>query len=97
MPRKNNIKCPHCGWEYMPGEVYYPKYFLGQPLRVIKDETGAILSSDGDMELTETFTCDNCSKKFSVEATVSFKTIKYIDIFDEDEFDLEIEEMKKSR
>ena len=25
------IICPHCGTEYLPAEIYYPKHFFGNP------------------------------------------------------------------
>ena len=47
--KKNSIKCPHCGREYLPGEIFMPKSFLGQPKNVIKHPTeGSVLAYDGD-------------------------------------------------
>ena len=43
MIKKNVIKCPHCGCEYLPAEVFYPKYLLGKPFNIIRDEEGTIL------------------------------------------------------
>lgn len=75
MRKMNTIKCPHCGARYLPGEIYLPKNFLGQPTKVYRDEKGNILGNDGsDMDLSEAYICDYCNKKFYVEAAVVFKT-----------------------
>lgn len=37
MTKYQVIRCPQCGAEYLPGEIYLPKYFLGQPKNVSKD------------------------------------------------------------
>ena len=29
MAKKTTIRCPHCNYEYLPAEIYFPKYFLG--------------------------------------------------------------------
>ena len=86
MARKNTIRCPHCGCEYLPAEIYLPNDFLGRPGEIFKDENGVILGFQGtDMNTTETFTCWNCDKAFSVEAIVTFKTTATTDMFKEDE------------
>ena len=73
------IKCPHCGAEYLPGEIYMPNALIGQPDEVVKDSLGKIIYEDYstvDREpcLTERFTCEYCNKPFIIEATVSYKT-----------------------
>lgn len=83
------IKCPHCGREYLAGEIYLPKSFVGQPTDVIKGFEGQVLTYNGtDMDLKEEFVCENCDTKFSVEATVSFKTKEVTDMFAEDDFEI---------
>ena len=82
---KSFIRCPHCGREYHPAEIYYPEEFFGHPVDIRKDENGVILSFSGkDMNLVETYTCDGCGNMFSVEATVSFKAEPYQDLFSDD-------------
>lgn len=83
MSRKmNTIKCPYCGARYLPGEIYLPKTFLGEPTKVYRDEKGNILGFDGtDMNLNESYTCDYCGKKFFVETSVLFKTETTKDVF----------------
>lgn len=73
------IKCPHCGSEYLPGEVYLPGSIIGQPDEVIRDSLGKIIYEDYYTEATEPsviehFTCEYCEKPFIVEAVVSYKT-----------------------
>lgn len=84
--RKNNyIKCPCCETEYMAAEIFLPNAFLGYPREIIKDEKGTVLNYEGnDMCLSEEFICDNCGKKFSIEANITFKTAEVKDIFDEE-------------
>lgn len=85
--KKPIIKCPHCGTEYLAGEIYLPKSFVGQPTDIIKTGEGVILTHDGtDMDLKEEYTCDACNKKFVVVAAVTFKTEAVKDIFDDEEY-----------
>ncbi len=86
MAKKTTIRCPHCGWEYLPAEIYYPEDFLGNPSNIIKDEKGDVIGFDGeDMNTVETFYCEHCGKQFTVDASITFKTNAVHDIFDEDE------------
>jgi hypothetical protein len=73
------IRCPHCGAEYLPGEIYMPGSLIGQPDEVVRDSLGKIIYEDYHTEtrepgLTEHFICDYCEKPFVVEATVTYKT-----------------------
>lgn len=72
------IKCPHCGREYLPGEIFMPGELLGRSRTIVKDALGKILyvewEEDEEPTFTETYICDECGKEFIVEATVSFKT-----------------------
>ena len=72
------IKCPHCGAEYLPGEVYLPGALIGQPDDVVKDSLGKILYEDyytpeREPNTIEHFTCEFCEKPFVIEATVTYK------------------------
>ena len=70
----NYVICPYCGCQYLPGEIFSPKYFLGQPKNIIRNIKGEILGSEGiDMDLSETFTCEVCNKDFDVKAKIEFK------------------------
>lgn len=65
------IICPVCGRQYLPGEIYLPKNFLGQPKYVEKDCSGKIIFADGgDMCLKETYQCDKCDTTFEVVANI---------------------------
>lgn len=70
------IKCPECGWEYLPCEIYFPNYFLGKNKNILKTEDGEIDEVYGgiDQDLTETYSCDHCGKDFKVTATLDFTT-----------------------
>ena len=71
------IKCPHCGAEYLPGEIYMPGAIIGQPNDIVKDSLGRILYEDypegKEPDMVEHFICDYCDKPFIVEATVTYK------------------------
>jgi len=67
------IKCPCCETEYLPGEIFLPKYFLGQPTDIEKDYSGKILSYAGvEQNLNEEYICDKCGKKFIVKANINY-------------------------
>lgn len=72
------IKCPHCGWEYLPGEIFYPENVVGHPKQVIRDALGKILyeeyKEDCEPLSEETYVCDGCGKEFVVEIETKFKT-----------------------
>lgn len=73
------IKCPHCGAQYLPAEIYMPGAFLGRPDDIVKDALGKILyedyREDQEPDMTESFTCEYCNKLFVVEATVTYKSM----------------------
>ena len=74
------IRCPMCGYEYLPGEIFMPNEFLGQPTNVVRDYTGKIIGFDGiKMNDTETYICDDCGCEFTVVATTNFQTYKTFD------------------
>lgn len=72
------IKCPHCGANYLPGEIYMPGSLIGQPEDVVKDSLGKLLYEDysegKEPDMVEHFICDYCDKPFIVEATITYKT-----------------------
>lgn len=81
-PLKKNwqvIKCPHCGYEYVPSEVFMPGDLLGKPETVIRDALGKILYVEYEEDLDEPnfeehFVCDHCDKPFVVSVATSYKT-----------------------
>jgi predicted RNA-binding Zn-ribbon protein involved in translation (DUF1610 family) len=69
------IKCPHCGFEYMPAEIYYPDSFLGKPMDISRDDSGKIDFYTGhNMDLNEEFECPNCGCHFEINCKVDFST-----------------------
>ena len=68
------IECPHCGRQYLPAEIYYPKHFFGNPHDIDRLQNLKIESYLGNsMNLDEDYECDNCLKKFRVTAKISFR------------------------
>jgi hypothetical protein len=75
------IKCPHCGAEYLPGEIFMPGSLIGQPDELVKDSLGKIIYEDystpeREPAMAEQFVCEYCNKPFVVEATVTYKIQK---------------------
>lgn len=88
MKNVNLIKCPYCGCEYLPGEIYLPDEFLGQPKNVERNLDGKIDTFAGvEQKLTEKFSCYNCNKTFSCTAMIKYVVLKS----DEDDFDTDFE------
>ena len=72
------IKCPFCGSEYLPGEIFMPGALIGKPVEIIRDSLGKIIYEDYDVkenepDLIEHFVCDHCEKPFVVEASITYK------------------------
>lgn len=86
MAKKTTIRCPHCNYEYLPAEIYFPDDFLGKPSEIIRDESGNVLGFQGaDMNTAETYCCDHCGHSFDVDASITFKTSAIVDMFEVDE------------
>jgi DNA-directed RNA polymerase subunit RPC12/RpoP len=72
------IKCPHCGYEYLPGEIYVPGSLTGQPCDIVRDALGKIIYEDytepKKPELIEHYECDGCGRPFIVEAVITYKS-----------------------
>ena len=72
------IKCPHCGWAYLPGEVLYPLNMIGYPVNIVRDGVGGILyheyPENKEPLAEEEFWCENCDKPFIIEIEVNYKT-----------------------
>lgn len=86
--KKAVITCPHCGWEYVPSEIFVPGQLIGKPdpSTLVKDALGKILyveyPQDQEPEQVETYVCDNCEKTFVITPTVSYKTQKEEEVLD---------------
>ena len=85
MDEKILIKCPVCGREYLPCEIYLPDDFLGTARNIIRDDKHIIYFDGENMNLCETYICDDCGATFNIEASVSFRTTK------EEKYDFEDE------
>lgn len=73
MKDQNVIKCPNCDTCYLPGEIFLPKHFLGQPKEIERDITGNIVWNEGiEQDLNETFICEKCGKRLKVRANISY-------------------------
>lgn len=76
----NYIRCPHCGWEYHPSEIFYPNAFFGKTDSLVKSPVGKILyvdfQKDDEPTFQEHFECENCEKQFVINATVTYSTCK---------------------
>ena len=76
----NIIKCPHCGFEYHPSEIFYPNAFFGRTDSLVKSPVGKILYVDyqegEEPTFQEHFECEDCGKSFVINATVSYSTSK---------------------
>lgn len=72
---KNIIKCPKCGYEYTPSEIYIPSSFLGETKYVFRNSSGIAQDMVGtEPDFKESYICDNCNVKFYVRANVKFNT-----------------------
>ena len=73
------IKCPECGYEYLPAEIYLPDSFLGKPTEIEREGiSGKIIDFFGtDMDLNETYICDKCGQPFKIKSKVQFFTSSY--------------------
>ena len=74
------IKCPWCGTEYVPSELFNPTDLEGKPESILKDALGKVIFVDYpegySPEQTTKYVCDTCNKPFLVEPTVSYKVKK---------------------
>lgn len=67
------IKCPKCGYEYLPEEIYVK--VLGTSKNVVRDENGKIMFFEGEsLNLHEEYICDNCGCTFDVDVKPTFET-----------------------
>ena len=82
MSQLNYIKCPYCGREYTPSEIY----------NIMRNEKEEIIGFNGsDMDTNESFICEKCNNLFNISCQISFKTSKTeIGNFDED-FTIKVE------
>ena len=69
------IKCPHCGTEYLPEEIYVPTGFFGHPVDIERSYDGKIESFLGkSLDTKESYRCDSCGNTFNIDAQIKFTT-----------------------
>lgn len=69
------IRCPVCGQEYLPAELFLPADLLGSPTDIVKRNDGKIDFYLGEKPSYETeYCCDNCNSVFKVKAKILFET-----------------------
>ena len=71
----NIIKCPVCGAEYLPEEIFYPDSVFNKNLKVVRDEEGKIVffNKNESFNLEEEFECEHCGTLFRVKGDTKFK------------------------
>lgn len=68
------IKCPYCGAEYLPSEIFMPEDMLDKSMIIDKNSKGHIEHVEGkEAELCESYICDYCNKEFNVTASIIYK------------------------
>lgn len=71
------IRCPHCGYEYIPCEIFMPGDHIGNTSTVVRDALGKILYTEYDEgyepNQAATFCCEGCGHEFIVETTTTYK------------------------
>ena len=79
------IECPKCKYEYLPAEIFVPKYYFGVPTNIQRDESGKLTSYDGtSVDLFEKYTCDNCDTEFRIVSKLQLTTeLEFPGCFDE--------------
>lgn len=67
------IRCPVCGQEYLPAEIFFAEDLLGKPTNIVKKHNGKIDFYFGEIpSYVEEYCCDNCSTTFKVKAKLNF-------------------------
>lgn len=93
---KNNvtIKCPNCGMEYLPAEIFVPDAFFGKPEVIKRDTEGHIIDYIGkSLDTEDFFTCDKCEATFNIKTDISFDTY----IVEENNFAQEVTEQSRAK
>lgn len=69
------IECPQCKYEYLPAEIFIPKYYFGHPTNIERTSDGKLVSYEGSsVDLFEKFTCENCGTDFRVVSKLQLTT-----------------------
>lgn len=71
------IVCPHCGYEYLPVEVFIPKTVFDIPYIIYRDDNGSITNAVcEDKVQTETYQCDKCNNFFKTKISIEYSVKK---------------------
>lgn len=100
-PKRKVITCPHCGYEYLPAEIFCESDFAGRPQvnSIVRDALGKIIYTEYEKEYepeaVEQFICEHCGKTFIVKPDIKFKvneeaeeldfSDEYVSLLDEEE------------
>ena len=69
------VECPKCGYQYLPAEIFVPKYYFGVPTEIERDKNGKIISYEGSsIDLFEKYKCDRCNTEFRVVSKLQLTT-----------------------
>lgn len=92
------IKCPVCGYEYFPSEIFIPKSFFGNPGEIVRDAAGKIKFWLGDdMDLNEEFTCECCNTPLTIKSNISFTVEANSDLNFDMDYETPITKPKKPK
>ena len=80
------IRCPHCGYEMTPADIFMPGDLIGEAKTVIREALGKIIyqeyESDNEPAQVEKYFCDNCDKPFIVEPVITYRVTKEVEELD---------------
>ncbi len=75
MEKLNVIKCPNCGAEYLPVEMFIPDNFFGRPVHIERNEQNQIIDTVGySMKTNTKYICDYCDMPFRISTKLQFST-----------------------
>jgi len=80
------VRCPVCGQNYLPSEIFMPDSFFGKQRDITRNASGEIefyLGDDPNYE--EEFICESCLSKLKIHANLTFNVeVDNGENFDED-------------
>lgn len=69
------VKCPKCGREYLPVELFVPAAFFGSVDVIKRDTEGKVVDFIGSApETSEKYMCDKCNTIFKIDADIKYTT-----------------------
>jgi len=74
------ITCPHCGYQYVPADIFMPEELTGRTTQIVRDALGKIIYQEYDEDeepcQVEHYCCDECGKPFIIEPVITYKVKK---------------------